>query len=96
MTAHLATPKVEKQFTFESDIDYVDFRSRACANLDIDEPGAELGYRISGLEGGRILPKALDSAEHFVNAMSRICGMIQRARTKEYGIEVINMVSRLV
>jgi hypothetical protein len=93
MIAHLATLKVEKQFTFKSDIDYADFRSRSCANLDVKESEAELGYRVSGHERGRTLPKPLNSANEFASAMSRIRGMIQRARTKEYGIEVVNMVS---
>ena len=92
MTAYISATKVQKQFTFESDIDYIDFRSRACANLDIQENTAELGYCISGLEGPRTLPTALASKDDFARAMERISIVVQRARTKDYGIEVINLV----
>jgi hypothetical protein len=92
MIAYMSASKVQKQFTFESNIDYIDFRSRACANLDIQEDTAELGYRISGLEGPRTLPTTLASQDDFARAMECISVVIQRVRTKDYGIEVINLV----
>ena len=85
---------MHKEFTFESDIDYIDFRSRACAHLNIKGAvdAAKLGYRIWGQDGPRTLPTALDSPDDFENAMARISSLIQRARSKTYGIEVVNMV----
>ena len=87
------TPTVQKQFSFESDIPYEDIRSRACANLDLDPANAELGYKITGLDRRKVLPASLSSRDDFLGAMDRICGLISRARTKEYGIEIINLVS---
>ena len=92
MTAHMSAAKVQKQFSFELDIEYIDFRSRSCANLEMKEATAELGYRIAGHEGPRTLPTSLMSQEDFGRAMERISALIQRARTKEYGIEVVNLV----
>ncbi|PPR00339.1 hypothetical protein CVT24_004360 [Panaeolus cyanescens] len=91
MTAHLVCQKLSKQFTFESNIDYNDFRSRACANLDVSPDTAQLGYRIRGSEGPKTIPASLNSATDFSQAMERICGFISRARSKEYGIEVVNI-----
>jgi len=92
MVAHLSNGKVQKEFSFETDIDYIDFRSRACANLNIKEDTTELGYRVWGQDGPRTLPTSLASADNFKNAMQRISVLIQQARTKEYGIEVVNLV----
>ena len=75
---------------FESSINYVDFRSRACAKLDIQQDSAELGHRMRGLEGPLTLSTTIASQDDFTMAMQLI--VIQRARTKDYGIEVINLV----
>ena len=88
----MSTVTVQKQFSFESDIPYNDLRSRSCANLDLDPSTAELAYKISGLDGPKTLPSALSSDDDFLHAMSCICGLISRARTKEYGIEIVNIV----
>lgn len=92
MVAKMNTPTVQKQFTIESDILYIDLRSRACANLDLDPSNAELGYRISGAEGPKALPSSFDNEDDHVKAMDRICKIISRSRTKEYGIEIVNLV----
>ena len=92
MIAYISAAKFQKQFTFESDIDYIDFCSCACANLDIQENAAELGYHILGLECPRTLPTSLASQDDFARAMERISIVVQCARTKDYGIEVINLV----
>lgn len=95
MVAIMNTDIVQKQFSFESDIPYIDLRSRACANLDLDPADAELGYKITGLSGLKASPSALACEEDFANAMARIGGMISRARTKEYGIKIVNLVSSI-
>jgi hypothetical protein len=92
MVASMSTSTIQKMFTIESDIPYLDFRSRVCASLDLEPATAELGYKISGLDGLKVLPSALSSGDDFTHAMTRICDLISRARTKEYGIEVINLV----
>jgi hypothetical protein len=92
MAATMNTPTVQKQFTIESDILYVDLHSRACANLDLDPSNAELGYRVSGAEGPKTLPSSFDSEDDHLKAMDRICKLISRSRTKEYGIEIVNLV----
>ena len=92
MSAHMSASKVQKQFSFESDIEYIDFRSRSCANLELKEDTAELGYRIAAHEGPRTLPSSLASENDFRRAMERISALIQRARTREYGIEVVDLV----
>jgi hypothetical protein len=94
MVATMNTPTVQKQFTIESNIPYVDLRSRACANLDLDPSNAELGYRVSGAEGPKTLPSSFDSEDDHSKAMDRICKFISRSRTKEYGIEIVNLVRR--
>ena len=86
------TPTVQKQFTIESDIPYFDLRSRACANLDLDPSNAELGYRVSGSDRPKALPSSFDSEADHSMAMDRICKLISRSRTKEFGIEVVNLV----
>jgi hypothetical protein len=93
MVAVTNTATVQKQFSIESDIPYIDLRSRSCANLDLDSVTAELGYKITGADGPKTLPSAFASENDFLLAMTRICGLISRARTKEYGIEIINLVS---
>lgn len=95
MVATICTPTVQKMFTIESDIPYLDLRSRACANLDLDPATANLGYKISGHDGPRVRPSELSKEEDFIGAMSRICGLLSRARLKEYGIEIIDLVCGL-
>lgn len=67
------TPTVQKQFTIESDILYIDLRFHACANLDLDPSNAELGYRISGAEGPKTLPSSFDREDDHLKAVDRIC-----------------------
>ena len=67
MVAIMNTATVQKQFSFESDIPYNDLRSRSCANLDLDSSTAELGYKISGLDGPKTLPSALFSDDDFLS-----------------------------
>lgn len=83
---------VQNQFSFESDIPYNDLRSCACANLDSDLSTAKLGYRISGLDGPKMLPSAFSSDNDFLQAMTHICSLISCVWTKEYGIEIVNIV----
>lgn len=86
------TPTVQKQFTIESDILYVDLRSRACANLEVDPSVADLGYRISGAEGPKKLPSSFNSEGDHLKAMEHISKLVSCSRSKEYGIEIINLV----
>ncbi|KAI0281282.1 hypothetical protein BGY98DRAFT_1095023 [Russula aff. rugulosa BPL654] len=76
MVATMNTPTVQKQFTIESDILYIDPRSRACANLDLDPSNAELGYRISSAEGPKTVPSSFDREDDHSKAMD------------QYGIEI--------
>ena len=92
IVALMATKNMRKEFLMETDIDWVDFQSWACANLDIPVVGSELGYWISGLEGPRTLPSVLSTVENFGIAMNRIIDLISRAKSKAYGIEVVNLV----
>ena len=93
MTAIVNTPTVQKQFSIESDIPYIDLHARSCANLDLDPLVAELGYRISGSEGPKTLPSALSSEDNLLQAMARISNLILHAQTKKYGIEIVNLVN---
>jgi hypothetical protein len=79
MVATMNTPTVQKQFTIESNIPYVNLRSRACANLDLDPSNAELGYHVSGAEGPNTLPSSFDSGTSPVS-MYRQVGMSDRCR----------------
>jgi hypothetical protein len=92
MTATINTPTVQKQFSIDSDIPYIDLHSRACANLELDPLVAELGYRISGAEGPRTLPSSFNGEDDHLRAMERISKLISRSRSKDYGIEIINLV----
>ena len=65
MAAIMNTPTVQKQFYIETDIPYIDLRSRACANLDVDPATAELGYRITGFDRPKALPSALANEHDF-------------------------------
>ena len=93
MVALTNTTTIQKQFSIESDIPYIDSRSRSCANLDLDSATAELGYKITGADGPKTLPSVFASKNDFLLVMTRICGLISHAHTKEYGIEIINFVS---
>ena len=93
MIAATNTATVQKQFSIESDIPYIDLWSCACANLDLDSVTAELGYKITGADGPKTLPSAFASKNDFSLVMTWICGLISFACMKEYGIEIINLVS---
>lgn len=92
MVAVMNTSTVQKQFTIETDIPYIDLRSRACANLELDPLVAELGYRVTGAEGPKTLPSSFSSDADHLQAMKRISGLISRSRSKVYGIEIVNLV----
>ena len=47
MVATMSTSTIQKMFTFESDISYLDPRPRACVNLDLEPGAAELGYNLT-------------------------------------------------
>lgn len=93
MVAVTNTTTVQKQFLIESDIPYIDLRSRSCANLDLDSVTAELGYKITGADSPKTQPSPFASKNDFLLAMTHICGLISHAHTKEYSIEIINLVS---
>jgi hypothetical protein len=93
MIAVTNTATVQKQFSIESDIPYIDLWSHSCVNLDLDSATAELGYKITGANGPKTLPSSFASKHDFLLAMTRICGLISCAHMKEYGIEIINLVS---
>ena len=76
MVAVTNTATVQKQFSIESDIPYIDLRSRSCANLDLDSVTAELGYKITGADGPKTLPSLFASEHDFLLAMTHICGVI--------------------
>ena len=84
---------VQKQFSIESDIPYIDLQSCSCANLDLDSATAELGYKITGFDGPKSLPSAFSSETDFALVIECICLLILHVPTKEYGIEIINLVS---
>ena len=88
MVAKMKNMTVQKQFSIESDIPYIDFQSRSCANLDLDPTTTKLGYKIMGIDGPRALPSFLGSENDFSLAMTCICALISRAQSKEYGIEI--------
>jgi hypothetical protein len=76
MTAIVNTPTVQKQFSIESDIPYIDLCACSCANLNLDPLVEELGYRISGSEGPKTLPSALSSEDDLLQAMACISNLI--------------------
>jgi hypothetical protein len=76
MVATMNTPTVQKQFTMESDIPYVNLHSRACANLDLYPLDAELGYHVSGVKGPKTLPSSFDNNDDHLKAMDYICKLI--------------------
>jgi hypothetical protein len=96
MVATMNTLTVQKQFSIESDIPYADLHSHACANLELEPAAAELGYWVSGVEGPKFLPSALSSEDDFLHAMTRICTLTLQVWTKEYGIEISNLVSDIL
>jgi hypothetical protein len=55
---------------------------------------AKLGYKIAGIDGPKAKPSEFSSKDDCLRAMNSICKLISRARSKEYGIEIVNMVSR--
>jgi hypothetical protein len=92
MVAIMNTPTVQKQFTFESDIPYIDLCSHACANLELDPLVAKLGFCVSGVEGPRTKPSSFDNEADHLKAMVHISKVVLCSRSKEYGIEIIALV----
>ena len=78
MLAIMNTPIVQKQFTIESDIPYLDLRSRACTNLDLDPSNAELGYHVTGRDGPRLYLHYL-TARMIIQRMGCICKLISHS-----------------
>lgn len=94
--AAMSSKNIRCEFSFETDISWIDFKSRACAQLDIAVAGAQLGYRVIGLEGPRTPCGELATSEHFDRALCCIIERLSRARSKVYGIKVVDLVSLLL
>lgn len=88
----MISKNIRSEFSFETDIDWIDFQSRACTQLDIAVAGLQFGYRVIGLEGPKTPCGKLSTAEHFRRAIGHIVEVVLRARPKTFGIEVVDLV----
>lgn len=76
-------------------IEFADFFSQACANMDLDVETAEMGWKLKGQRKGDA-PCSLATAADFKIAMDLAVAKQQRALSIAVEVEIFNLVCAFI